>query len=292
MNEQFSKKPMERKVGVRIYRPDSRIKQNWLQAAISITREIKNFRSHINTLFMRDFRKGYVGTVLGVFWNFILPMVPISVYILLVSLRVMPRYDGIPPAVYISFNITIWYLLTGLIRQPIQIVKSRNAEMMKTAIPLSAAIVSSFAQLCFDTAVRIALVTVLIVATQTGISWAAFLVVPIILSGGLLFLGLGLLLSILNVIYRDIERVVTIVLQYGIFLSGVIFPLSSLGPLTGLSTANPFNVIISSAREAAFAGSISNPGALAAWTTVGVILFLYSIWFFYLMEYRIRGFAE
>ncbi len=292
MTEKLLNTRKERAKGVRIYRPDSRIRQNGLQAVISISREIRNFRSHITTLFTSDFRKGYRGTVLGIFWNFVLPMVPISVYIMLVSLRIMPRYEGLSPAVYISFNVTIWFLLTGLIRQPIQVVKSKNTEMMKTAIPLSAAIVSSFAQLCFDTFVRIALVVVIILAMQAATKWTALFIVPIILSASIFCLGLGLLLSILNVIYRDIERVITILLQYGIFLSGVIFPLASLGPLVSLSAANPFNVFISSAREAAFAGSISQPGALAAWTVVGVILFLYSAWFFYLMEYRIRGSSE
>lgn len=275
----------------RVYRPDSRFGAGLAGSLAALAGEIRKFRSHIGTLFWSEFHAGYRGTALGAFWNIALPMLPISVYILLVSLRVFPVYDGVPPSVYIGFNVTLWYLFTGLILQPMQVVKSRNAEVMKTAMPLSASIAASFARLCFDTLVRAAFVAVLMAATATAPMVSSLALLPILLAACALFLSLGLLLSIANVIFPDIERVVTIILQYGIFLSGVIFPLSSLGALAALETANPFNVFIAAARDVVFLGAASQPVALAAWAAASLLLVLFSARFFYVMEYRIRGVA-
>lgn len=273
----------------RVYRPDSRFEAGWLGAIGALSQEIVKFRSHILTLFANEFHASYRGAALGVLWNFVLPILPISVYVFLVSLRVFPAYEGLPPAVYIGFNVMLWFLFSGVIMQPIHVVRSRNAEVMKTAMPLSASIASSFARLSFDTLVRIAFVAAIMATTSTAPNAGVVALAPVAIAGCIFFLSLGLLLSILNVIYPDIERLMTIVLQYGVFLSGVIFPISSIEPLAPFATMNPFNVFIEASRDIVFFGTIAHPAAFAAWTAGGAILLIVAARFFYVMEYRIRG---
>lgn len=272
----------------RHYRPQSRLDATSVEAVGALAGELSQYRSHIATMFTGDFRSSYRGTLLGVVWNFILPLVPITVYILLVSLKVFPRYDGLTPAVYISFNVTMWMLLTGMITRPMQVVLSRNQETMKTAMPMSVAITSSFAQLCFDTLVRLAFVAALVIAFG---QWPMLNVLPFLLAllSGLAFcLALGLTLAIFNVIYPDVDRITNIVLQYGLFLSGVIFPVATLGPLSILENLNPFNVFIRTTRDYMFIGTDAHPEMLWLWTAVAFIMFLIAARFFYIMEHRIR----
>ncbi|WP_340691631.1 ABC transporter permease, partial [Hyphomonas sp.] len=115
------------------------------------------------------------------------------------------------------------------------------------------------------------------------------LLVPVLLSGMMLCFSLGLMLAIFNVIIPDVERVVTIMLQYGVFMSGVIFPLGRLGPLKVLESFNPFNVYIQALRDDVFFGQITNHAAVWSWAGVALLLFLVSMRFFYVMERRIRG---
>lgn len=289
MTDMHSPASDERAKALRIYRPDSRFKVGLTGGVMALAREVRTYRSHISTIFRNDFRASYRGTALGVVWNFVLPILPITVYVLLVNLRVFPAREGIPASVYIGFNVTLWFLFTSLINQPIHVVRSRNVEVMKTAMPLSATIASSFARLSFDTLVRSAFVLALIALTGASLKLTAFAIVPIVLAGAVLFLGVGLLLSILNAIYPDIDRVVTIILQYGIFLSGVIFPLSSIGPLAFLEVANPFAVFIHAARSVVFDGGVPYLLPLILWSAFGAALLVVAARFFYVMEYRVRG---
>lgn len=274
---------------LRIYRPDSRFKVSLIGGIAALAREAFDYRSHISTIFRNDFQASYRGTALGVVWNFVLPILPITVYVLLVNLRVFPAREGIPASVYIGFNVILWFLFTGLINQPIQVVRSRNVEAMKTAMPLSATIMSSFARLSFDTLVRTAFVAFLVVLTGAALKISAIALAPIVIAGAVFFLGAGLLLSILNAVYPDIDRFVTIALQYGIFLSGVIFPLSSIEPLSFLEIVNPFAVFIHAARAVVFEGDLPHPVAFWSWTASGAALLTVAARFFYVMEYRVRG---
>ncbi len=274
---------------IRVIRPDSRIKEGVTIALRHLVGEIWRFRSHIRIVFRGQFRAAYYGTGLGIFWNYALPLVPLTVYWFLSRLRVFPNFEGVDGATFITFGVTLWFLFTGCIQTPIQVIQSRNNEAMKTAFPLSASIVSGFAKLLFDTLIRLILVTIVIVITQSWPTWQALLLPLVVLPAFLLFIGAGLLLGILNVIYKDVSRVVNIVLQYGIFISGVIFPLYNTGLLTTLNLYNPFAVFIDASRSIVFQGTLDNSNGYLAMSAIALFVFVLAVRLFYIMEYRVRG---
>ncbi len=274
---------------IRIIRPDSRVKERATTALRHLVGEIWRFRSHIRIVFREQFRAAYSGTGLGLFWNYVLPVVPLTVYWFLSKLRVFPNFEGVDSATFLTFGVTLWFLFTGCVQTPIQVVQSRNKEAMKTAFPLSAAIVSGFAKLLFDTLVRLGLVIIVITVTQSFPTWLGLLLPLALIPAFLFFVGAGLLLGILNVIYNDVSRVVNIVLQYGIFVSGVIFPLYDAGLLSTLNRYNPFAIFIEVCRSVVFQGQIENLDGYLAMSAVALVVFLVSVRLFYIMEYRVRG---
>lgn len=273
----------------RIIRPDSRMTESSIQAIRNLIGEIWIFRSHIKIVFKEQFRAAYSGTGLGIFWNYALPLVPLTVYWFLSRLRIFPNFEGVDGATFLTFGVTLWFLFMGCVQTPIQVVQSRNKEAMKTAFPLSASIVSGFAQLLFDTLVRCVLVIVVVATTQSWPTWQGLMLPVALFPALLLFIGVGLLLGILNVIYNDVSRVVTILLQYGIFVSGVIFPLYDTGLLSILNLFNPFAVFIDACRSLVFHGVIENFSVYLAMTGLALIMFVLSCRAFFIMEYRIRG---
>ena len=130
-----------------------------LAAIWHLINEIWSHRSHIRIIFKGRFRAAYSGTGLGIFWNYALPVVPLTVYWFLSVLRVFPNFEGVDGATFITFGVTLWFLFAGCIQIPMQVIQSRNKESMKANFPLSASIVSEFAQLLFDTLVRVILVS-------------------------------------------------------------------------------------------------------------------------------------
>ncbi|WP_293551233.1 ABC transporter permease [Parvibaculum sp.] len=272
----------------RIIRPNDRLNEGMFSATRHMLRELLQHRGHIRAVFKQDFRNIYHGTFLGVAWNIVLPLVPISVFALLSRHRVLPNFDGVDPGTYVALGSTVWFLLAGCIQQPLQTVRARNIEVMKTALPLSAMVVSSFAQILFDTTIRLVLVAIMVVLSATELRWSALLIPVVFLPAIMLFFGIGLILGVANVIYADVGRVTGILLQYGIFISGVIFPVSSL-PFSNILIWNPAYVLIEGVRELCFRGLPESGWVLGAYSVLGLIVFFFGCRLFYLMEYRVRG---
>ena len=103
-----------------------------------------------------------------------------------------------------------------------------------------------------------------------------------------MFFGAGLILSVLNAIYKDFARVTDIILRYGLFLSGVIFPIGTSDLAVLLSKLNPFAVFVNASREIVFDGYILNWTALLIWSGLGLFVFLIGCRLFYVMEYKLR----
>lgn len=274
---------------VQVYRPDNRFKDKTWDALGHLANEIWRHRSHVTLLFWRDFKSAYHGQVLGVFWNFVLPLLPVSVYIFLSVFGIVPGIDGIPRAVYVAFNVTLWLLFAGLVEQPISTIATRNAEAMRTSLPISVTVASSFARLVFETLLRAGLVAALALAYLTPISPLAPLALVVIALGAAFSLAVGLLLAIGNIVVPDIQSIVLVVMRYAIFVSGVIFPLSAIETLSWLEIVNPFAILIHAARDCVFLGTITHPWPLVGVAVATIALAFFSVRVLYLMEYRIRG---
>ncbi len=275
--------------GNRIISGDSRSKAGILMSLRSIYADIWAFRSHIGIVFGARFQAAYKGTGMGLIWNYALPLVPLTLYWFLSTIRIFPNFEGVDGSTFITFGVSLWFLLTGCIQVPIDILEGRNAESMKTEFPMSASIMSGFAQLLFDTLVRFTFVFLIIAVNQNWPMWQA-LFLPLLIAPGLLgLIGIGLILGILNIAYNDVSRVTRIFLQYGIFVSGVIFPLAEAGWLAKINTINPFSIYIDVCRDIFFQGILVDGVRYFATAFLSIIFFLVAVRVFYVMEYRVRG---
>lgn len=274
---------------MKIISPNIRVNDSSFSALRHLLGEVVGYKGQIWTVFKQNFRSSYYGTGFGVLWNFILPLVPITVYLFLTKIRVFPSFEGVNGSTYLTFGVMIWFVFSGFVQLPISTVSSRTSEAMKTSLPLSASILSGFANLVFETIVRIGLVVGIMVLTQSWPTPFAPGLILVFVIGFFLFFGIGLILSILNVIYKDISRVTTILLQYGIFVSGVIFPLGTSNLAVLNSKLNPFAVFVDASRDIVFVGALRHPIPFAIWAAIGVVIFLVGCRIFYVMEYRIRG---
>tara|TARA_A100001037_G_C15072213_1_gene599981 strand:+ start:515 stop:1372 length:858 start_codon:yes stop_codon:yes gene_type:complete len=274
---------------IQVVSPYSRSNAGFIKAFMEFGKEIWEFRGHIRIVFGTRFRAAYSGTGLGIVWNYVLPIIPLTVYLLLSRLRVFPDFNGVDSATFIAFGVTLWFLFTGCIQIPIQTIQSRNIEAMKTSLPISASIMASFAQLSFDTLVRVCFVVCLVAFTDTIWTWKAFLL-PLLIAPALFgFFGMGLCLGILNLVYNDVSRVTSILLQYGIFISGVIFPIANLPVLGVINDFNPFAIYIDAARSVAFLGGLDSLMPLLSSYLGCFLIFIIAIRVFFVMEKRVRG---
>jgi len=100
--------------------------------------------------------------------------------------------------------------------------------------------------------------------------------------------SIGFLLAPLNVVYGDINKVVTIILRPLMFISGTIFPIPTDGFYSFLYLINPVLIVIEGLRGLVTLGTI--PLSLLFWGNVmfWVVLFLLA-WYFFHVAFRLAS---
>lgn len=256
-----------------------------------LAREIYGQRWQILIAFKRDFALASRLSGLGAAWNYILPLVPLTVYMALMSIRVFPAFDGVPSLVYLSIGVTLWLFFAGIVLRPIQVLETKFRELSRTQMPIIAAVLSSFAELLFETTLRLVLVVALFAYLQGWPSLHVIVTPGILLFAVMFFFPVGLILALANLAYRDVGKVTRIAMQYGLFLSGVLFPVHKLPVIGDLAHFNPFYVFIETTRSLAVSGDLQLWPSLLGFGVFGLVLSLIAIRAFYVLELRLRGLA-
>jgi len=252
---------------------------------------LNQYQWHISQMFHQDFVSAYRLTRFGAIWNYILPLVPLTVWVLLNTLRFFPSFDGVSSVVYVTIGVTLWFLFAGLVSTPITTIESRIKDSAKSRIPIVGIVVANLARLSFDTLVRIAGTALIFGLFQGAPHWMIIFVPFVAFFAFFFFSGLGLMLAIFNLAFRDINKIVPILLQYGIMLSSVIFPLDSIKVLAQVSLFNPFYVFIDTIRTLIVFGEINHPVPLAGFSVIGIIMFVFACRLIEETEPRLRGWA-
>lgn len=259
---------------------------------VEIIRELKSQVSgniwQISVQFKRDFKNSYQGTALGKLWAVITPLIPLSVYLLLGLLRAVNVDGEIGFVPYIIVGATAWYFITGTIRAIINAPVKNSVILNKMNYPMSAVLVSHFGSTVFDLLVRLVLAVAvcIIYGVYFGIS---LFYLPIIILFIILFsFGSGMILSIINIAYKDAAKIADIVFSYGLFVSSVIFPMPEEGIIGMVNNFNPFNTFITEFRSVLILGEINSPLVLGITSLLSLVIFLYGCKFLFVMEKRVR----
>lgn len=246
-------------------------------------------RWQIIQTFKRDFANQSNLTRAGAFWNYVLPIVPLGAYVLLMAMRLFPSFGAVNGVVYITYGTTLWFLFSGFLRAPISLVEGQFSSLAKTNTPVVAATVASVSTLMFETIVRLVVVLAVFAIFQGMPSWRIVFTPFLMFAGSLFFFSVGLFLALFNLAYRDIAKIVSIVLAYGIFFSGVIFPMGDGPVVSRLLSFNPFYVFIENIRGLSVGADVSYPYSLAVFCALSFISFLVAVRLTYRAELRLRG---
>tara|TARA_R110000868_G_scaffold297168_4_gene557466 strand:+ start:1290 stop:2168 length:879 start_codon:yes stop_codon:yes gene_type:complete len=246
-------------------------------------------RWHILQTFKRDFTSQSNLTRGGALWNYILPLVPLGAYVLLMAMRLFPSFGAVNAVVYITFGVTLYFLFSGLVRIPITVLEGQFSSLSKSNTPIISATIASVSQLMFETLIRSALVIVVFIAFQGAPSWHVIFIIPLLPCAMLLFFSLGIILAQFNLAYRDVAKIVSIVLTYGLFFSNVIFPMGNGPVITQILSFNPFYIFIENCRGLAIGAPLVHVNSLIGFGCLSVMIFLIAVRLTYRAELRLRG---
>ncbi len=251
--------------------------------------ELWHYREVVYFLAWRDIKVRYKQAALGAAWAIVQPLATMLVFTFIFGR--LPGISGVEHyALMVYIALVLWTYFAGVIAQAGQCLVSNSNLITKVYFPRMTLPISTALAALLDLAVGLSFLVVLLAwyGVQPGwmILWAPFFLVQLLL----LTVGIGLLLSALNVQYRDVKYAVPFVLQIWLFGSPVIYPLSIVGArYHWILWLNPMTGIIEGFRACILPEQQPDLGLTAISLTVTLLIFLGAILYFHITE---RAFAD
>ena len=187
------------------------------------------YRDQILVLVQKDFKLKYNATALGFAWCLLVPLLMSGVYYvvfgLLLKVGRMPNY-----LLYLISGNFLWQFFSNVVIMS-GMVLSKNASILKkTNFNRKLLVWSTF----FSEGLHFVLVIPVMVLIMTLYSvtpqWWSILpnLVVAMVAMALLSVGIGYLYAALNLIFRDLERIMRIVMQIWLYASPVFIPIRAV----------------------------------------------------------------
>ncbi len=225
------------------------------------------YRALLRQFVQRQVLARYRGTVFGVAWSLLTPLLMMAVYTLV--FRYVFRWQwaggsggGLDFALHLFAGMTVFgFFAEAFTRAPQTVVEQPNL-VKKVPFPVEILVwVNTLAALVFALP---ALALLLLATAASGhapqAAWAALPLIWLPLLP--LLLGLGWLFAALGVYVRDVGQILGLVVSLLQFLSPVFYPVSALpARVQPLLYLNPLTPVIEQTRGALFEGRWPDPAA-------------------------------
>lgn len=209
------------------------------------------YRGFIVGSVKREFQNKYRNSLLGAAWNIINPLALILIYTVIFSQVMRTKFPGVDNSygysIYLCAGVITWGLFSEITSRS-QNMFLDNANMLKKinfpriTLPL---IIVSNAVLNF--AIVLCLFLTFLILTGAMPGWTMLALFPLLSIQIILAAGLGMILGVLNVFFRDVGHFFGIFLQFWFWLTPIVYPLDILPDGVKIwMNINPMYPIISS----------------------------------------------
>ena len=196
-------------------------------------RALVRYRDLIFLLVRRDFVSKYKQTILGPLWFLFQPLLTTGVYIVIFARAARLSTAGLPPVLFYLSGLLLWSYFSQCFLAVSQTLTTNANLFSKVYFPRLAVPLSVVLSNCLAFAIQFALFLCIYlyyaiwgVPGQIKPSWGLLLLPLILLQVGLLSLGIGLITASLTAKYRDLSHLSSFLVQVGMFLTPIIYPLT------------------------------------------------------------------
>jgi ABC-type polysaccharide/polyol phosphate export permease len=237
----------------------------------------------VQVLVTRNLKIRYRGSLLGVYWSLLNPLIMTSLYTLIFGATFAKYYDNSTPKYILAAftGVIIINFFSASTMQALSSVVGNGAILNKIRLPMSAFPVSMITANMFQFAVgTFPLLVIITLITSKSILNVLALFFPL-LSLALLCAGVGFFVSTLYVFFRDLPyfyELIIFFLSIGtpIFYPSAIVP-DKVRPFLAL---NPIAPIIESIRQISLTGNSPNLSLIGNALVSGLIILLVGLSFF------------
>ena len=250
--------------------------------------EVWDYREMLGSLVRKDLKTRYKGSILGFLWTFLNPLLQLLVYSLLFSVIMRAGIDNY--AMFLFVALVPWlFFSTSLLAGASCIMGAQGLiekiYFPRIIIPIST-VCSNFMNMLFS----FIIVFLALIFTGVGISPVAFLLPVVMVIEFFFTLGLTLIVSAVNVYFRDLEYILGILTQVWMYLTPILYSVDMVPQqLQVILTYNPMSSVILAYRNILFYQTMPDMSTLLTTVICAAVSMVVGLFVFNKLQ---KGFAE
>ncbi|WEF32932.1 ABC transporter permease [Pseudoduganella chitinolytica] len=234
------------------------------------------YRGFIAGSLKREFQSKYRNSLLGAAWTVLNPLAMIVVYTVIFSQVMHNRLQGMDSpfaySIYLCAGVLTWGLFAEITGRG-QTVFLENANLIKKL---------QFPRICLPIIVVLnalvnfgiifGLFVVFLIATGNFPGLVFLALVPVLLAMVLFAIGLGMVLGVLNVFFRDVGQFFAILLQFWFWFTPIVYSATILPEgVRSLLRFNPMAAVVMACQDILVYGRLPNWHSLLPVTLLAVL---------------------
>jgi ABC-type polysaccharide/polyol phosphate export permease len=253
----------------------------------SLFKEIKaiyKWRELLWQMVAREVKARYKQSILGYFWVILNPLAQMLVmsFAFSIIMRIPTNSaSNIPYSIFLFVALLPWNLFSNSLASAAASLISASGLITKIYFPRTILVISTviakIIDFLFASVVLVIYMIVYHIPITTNILW----IFPIFLIQQIFTLGLSLFFAAANLLYRDIQYLLSMILLLWMYVTPVIFP-ADLVPerYRFVFQLNPMAVIINAYRQTILAGGVPKYSSLLIALVVSIITLLVGFSYF------------
>ena len=213
-------------------------------------RNFRHFRELLAELTKREIKARYKQSILGYAWVILVPLVNLVVMTVVFSYFFKLPTGNIPYALYLFTGLIPWTFTSNAITAATGSLSSNSSLITKIYLPREVFPVAAISAKLID--LLLSFIILLIFIPLFGQSFhLSFLLLPVIFFFNLLLvLGISFILSAINVFFRDVENMLSVLLMVWMYLTPIVYPPEIIpAKIRPFFSLNPLMPIINSYRN-------------------------------------------
>lgn len=204
-----------------------------------VWKDIWNNRSILWLLVRRDLKSRYAGSMLGVMWNIINPVVMIIIYILILGTILGGKFGGgtggqTNYALHLCAGMIPWLAFQEIVLRCSGTLLENANLIKKVAFPEVVLHLVVFINAIVIHTISYTAFILILSALGKFPGAAAFACYGILVAISLFGLGFGLIFSVLNIYFRDVGQIVSIAMQFLFWFMPIVYMLHQFQESTSL----------------------------------------------------------
>ena len=195
-------------------------------------RNIWQYKDFIFASVKREFQSKYQNSILGAAWVVINPLAMVLVYTVIFSQVMQAKLPGGNPSfaysIYLCSGIFTWGLFAEIVGRGQNIFIDNANIIKKLNFPRVTLPIIMLISAVLNFMIIFGLFVVFLVFSGQFPGWTFLAIIPVLLVQIMFSMGLGMSIGVLNVFFRDVGQLFTILMQFWFWLTTIIYPITVL----------------------------------------------------------------